>query len=82
MVLWWFLNVVLLAVIVPVVVLLLRGVVLVAVDIKRTTGALEVTAPVLVEYSDEIGQLAHTQELVHETTAGLARYGAALDRIL
>jgi hypothetical protein len=82
MVLWWLGNVVLLVVIVPVVVLLLRNVVLVAVEIKRTSGALAVTGPVLLEYADSIGELAKTQELVHETTAGLARYGAALDRIL
>ena len=75
-------NIVLLVVVVPVVVKLLRDVVLAATAIKQTAAALDAAAPVLVRDLDAIPALLETQQLVHDTTAGLARYGAALDRIL
>ncbi|MHB8657133.1 MAG: hypothetical protein ACYC91_04140 [Solirubrobacteraceae bacterium] len=82
MLLWWLGNLVLLVVVVPVVVLLLHNVVAAAVQSRRIADALAAAGPVLVGDLDAVGQLVETQELVHETMAGLARYGAALDRIL
>jgi hypothetical protein len=82
MLLWWIGNAVLLVVILPVVVRLLQGVVQPAAEIKQTADQLAATGPVLVNKLDPVPQLATTQQLVHQTTAGLARYGAALDRIL
>ena len=82
MILWWLGNAVLLVVVVPVVVLLLQAVVKPAAEIKQTAEALAAAGPVLLDHLGAVGQLATTQELVHDTTAGLARYGAALDRIL
>ncbi len=82
MTLWWIGNAVLLAVILPVVVLLLAGVVKPAAEIRQTAKQLAAAGPVLLGHLDSVGQLATTRELTHKTTAGLARYGAALDRIL
>ncbi|HEY5262529.1 MAG TPA: hypothetical protein VIJ33_10470 [Solirubrobacteraceae bacterium] len=82
MLLWWIGNAVLLVVILPVVVLLLQGVVQPASEIKRTADQLASAGPVLVNYLDPVPQLTTTRQLVHQTTDGLARYGAALDRIL
>lgn len=82
MAVWWLGNVVLLVVVVPVVVRLLRDVVLAASAINKTAGALDGAAPVLVHDLEAIPALLETQKLVADTTAGLARYGAALDRIL
>jgi hypothetical protein len=82
MILWWIGNLVLAAVIIPVVVALLRAVVEPAAEIKQTADQLAAAGPVLLGHLDSVGELATTQKLVHQTTAGLARYGAALDRIL
>jgi hypothetical protein len=82
MAVWWLGNIVLAVVVVPVVVKLLRDVVLAATAINKTAGALDAAAPLLVGDLDAIPALLETQQLVADTTAGLARYGAALDRIL
>lgn len=82
MVLWWIGNVVLLVVVLPVVLILLRRVILAAKEIEGTVDALAEGGPVLVSHLSGVPELLHTQELVHETSAGLARYGAALDKIL
>lgn len=82
MLLWWIGNLVLLVVVVPVVVKLLLDVVKAAGQSKRLADALATGSPVLVRHLDGVGELVETQRLVHQTTAGLARYGAALDRIL
>ncbi len=79
---WIIGNIVLLVVIVPVVVLLLRDVVRPATEIKQTAAALAEAGPVLSTHLDHVIDFAQTQQLVHQTTAGLARYGAVLDRLL
>jgi hypothetical protein len=82
MALWWICDGILFVLILPVVVALLQAVVRPAHEIGATAQALAAASPVLVEHLDSVIQLATTQQLVHETTAGLARYGAALDRVL
>ncbi len=82
MFLWWIGNAALLLVIIPVVVALLRAAVEPAAEIKKTAEQLAAAGPVLLRQLDSVGELVTTRELVHQTTAGLARYGAALDRIL
>jgi hypothetical protein len=80
--LWWLGNVVLLVVVVPVVVVLLRGVAEPTQAIERTSQELAGAGPVLLDHLDAVTQLVTTQELCHSTSAGLDRYGAALDRLL
>lgn len=82
MLLWWLGNIVLLLVVVPIVVKLLLDVVAAAVRSRRVADDLAGAGPVLLRHLDAVPELVETQQLVHDTTAGLARYGAALDRIL
>lgn len=82
MILWWIGDLVLFVVVVPVVVILLRRMITPAREINKTVDALAKAGPVLVSDLSGIPLLLRTQQLVHETTAGLARYGAALDEIL
>ncbi|MGI8429121.1 MAG: hypothetical protein ACR2OB_07420 [Solirubrobacteraceae bacterium] len=68
--------------VVPIVVVLLQRVLQAARDINRVVDTLAVSGPKVVSDLGAVPQLLTTQNLVHETTAGLARYGAALDEIL
>lgn len=82
MTIWWIGNIVLLVVIVPVVVLLLVGVVRAATKVKRTLDDIHEVGGDMVSDLDAVRELATTETLVGQTTAGLTRYGAALDEIL
>ena len=82
MTLWWIGNAVLLLVIVPVVVILLRGVLNAA---KATTAAVDALRPVAAAASkdlDAVELLNTTQEQVSQTVAVVAEYGGSLDTIL
>ena len=82
MTLWWIGNALLLLVIVPVVVVLLRGVLNAA---KDTTRAVEARRPVANAASkdlDAVELLNTTQEQVSATVAVVANYGGSLDTIL
>jgi hypothetical protein len=82
MTLWWIGNAVLLLVIVPVVVILLRGVLNAA---KATTEAVDRLRPVAEAASkdlDAVEMLNTTQQQVSQTVAVVAEYGGSLDTIL
>lgn len=82
MILWWIGNIVLVAVIAPVVVFLLLGVLTSA---KKVGGALDDIAGVgatMVADLAPVPQLVTTVSLVSETNAAISRYGAALDELL
>jgi hypothetical protein len=82
MTLWWISNAVLLLVIVPVVVILLRGVLGAA---KETTQAVDGLQPVAAAASkdlDAVELLGTTQEQVSQTVGVVANYGGSLDTIL
>jgi hypothetical protein len=78
----WLADALLAVVVVPLVVILLLGVLRAAIAIDRNVSAIREAAPILLADLAPVPQLLRTQALVHETVAGLARYGAALDRIL
>lgn len=82
MILWWILNIVLIAVIVPVVVVLLRGVLASARNLRGALDDIAVVGGTMVTALEPVPQLVTTVSLVNDTTNGLARYGRALDRIL
>jgi uncharacterized protein YqgC (DUF456 family) len=82
MALWWIGNIVLIAVVIPVVVLLLRGVLDAAVRTKKAVDAIAEVGGAMVADLEYVVQLVTTQNFVSQTTAGLTRYGGALDRIL
>ena len=82
MALWWIGDVVLIAVVLPVVVLLLRAVLAPVLEIKRTAATLATAAPALLTDLDQLSEVVETQRLVHEAAGGIVRYGNALGDIL
>jgi hypothetical protein len=82
MTLWWIGNAVLLAVILPVVVFLLKGVFDAA---RRTTASVEALRPVAQAASDDLDAvelLPTTRDQVNQTVRVVADYGGSLDQIL
>jgi hypothetical protein len=82
MAVWWIGNVVLIAVVLPVVVVLLRGVLAPVEEIEKTAAALAKAAPALLTDLDDLNEVVRTQQLVHEAAGGIVRYGNALGDIL
>lgn len=82
MALWWIGNVVLLMVIAPVVVYLLSGVLRAALNVRRAVDDIAVVGAKMVSDLEPVPELVKTESYVSQTTAGLARYGTALDEIL
>jgi len=82
MTLWWIGNIVLLAVVIPVVLVILRSVIKPAASIKKRSDELVVLGSSIVTNLDAVYDLLETQRLVGLTGAGIGRYGAALDEIL
>ena len=82
MTLWWIGNVVLLAVVIPVVLVILRSVIKPAASIKKHSDELIVVGSSIVHNLDAVYDLLETQRLVGLTGAGIGRYGVALDQIV
>jgi hypothetical protein len=82
MILWWIGNVVLLAVILPVVVYLLRGVLAAAKSIVPSVQEIAQVAAAGSKDLDAAALLLTTQDQVTKTVAGVAHYGGSLDVIL
>ncbi len=82
MTLWWIGDVVLLAVIIPVVVYLLRGVLGAARSIVPAVDEIATVAAAGSKDLDATALLLTTQEQVAQTVAGVANYGGSLDLIV
>jgi len=82
MAIWWIGNIVLLVAVVPVVVVLLHGVLKATMAVRRTVGEIAAVGGAIVTDLDPVPELLKTDEYASKTTAGLARYGRALDEIL
>ncbi len=82
MILWWIGNVVLLAVVLPIVVYLLRGVLDAATSIVPSVQEIAKTAAAGSKDLDAAALLLTTQDQVQKTVAGVANYGGSLDVIL
>jgi hypothetical protein len=82
MTLWWIGNIVLLVVILPVVVLLLRGVLEAARSIVPSVNGIAEVAAAGSKDLDAVPLLLTTEEQVKQTVEGLANYGRSLDVIL
>lgn len=82
MTLWWIGNALLLLVIVPVVVVLLRGVLNAAKDTTRAVDRLQPVAEAASKDLDAVELLGTTQEQVSQTVSVVANYGGSLDTIL
>ena len=82
MILWWIGDLVLLAVILPVVVYLLRGVLDAAKGIVPSVQEIAQVAAAGSKDLDAAALLLTTQDQVAKTVAGVANYGGSLDVIL
>ena len=82
MILWWIGNLVLLAVVLPIVVYLLRGVLDAAKSIVPSVQEIATVAAAGSKDLDAAALLLITQEQVEKTVAGVANYGGSLDVIL
>ena len=82
MLLGWIGIIVLVVVIVPVVVFLLYSVLQAAIAVRRATDDVAEVGAAMVADLRPVPELLKTDTMVGQTTAGLARYGAALDEIL
>jgi len=81
-ILWWIGNALLLLVILPVVVLLLRGVLDAARSIVPSVGRIAAAASAGSKDLDAAPLLLTTQEQVKQTVEVVANYGGSLDVIL
>ncbi|HEX5800931.1 MAG TPA: hypothetical protein VFY02_12530 [Gaiellaceae bacterium] len=82
MILWWLGNIVLIAVVFPVVVYLLRGVLDAARSIVPSVEEIARVAAAGSKDLDAAALLLTTQDQVEKTVAGVANYGGSLDVIL
>jgi hypothetical protein len=82
MILWWIGNLVLLAVVLPIVVYLLRGVLGAAKSIVPSVQEIAGAAAAGSKDLDAAALLLTTQDQVTKTVAGVANYGGSLDVIL
>jgi hypothetical protein len=82
MILWWIGDIVLLAVVLPVVVYLLRGVLNAAKSIVPSVESIATVAAAGSKDLDAAALLVTTQDQVTQTIAGVANYGGSLDVIL
>jgi hypothetical protein len=82
MTLWWIGDIVLIAVILPVVVYLLRGVLAAARGIVPSVESIASVAAAGSRDLDAAALLITTREQVTQTIAGVANYGGSLDVIL
>lgn len=82
MILWWIGNLVLLAVVLPIVVYLLRGVLHAAKSIVPSVQKIAEVAAAGSKDLDAAAMLLTTQDQVEKTVAGVANYGGSLDVIL
>ena len=82
MILWWIGDVVLLVVVLPIVVILLRGVLAAATDIVPSVQEIAKVAAAGSKDLDAVAMLLTTQDQATKTVAVVANYGGSLDVIL
>ncbi len=82
MTLWWIGNVILLVAILPVVIVLLRGVLGAASSIVPSVQSIAAAAAAGSKDLDAVPLRVTTQDQVAQTVAGVAGYGGSLDVIL
>ena len=82
MTLWWIGNLILAAVVIPVVLVLLRNLMKPVDQIGREADAILAGGVTIAAQLDLLGGLVPTRDSIKQIGAGVAAYGAALDRIL
>ena len=79
---WWIGNGVLLVVVIPLVLVIAEGVMRPAREIQKYAADILENGLRVTVNLDPVPALIDTRQMVGETLAGVARYGAALDDIL
>jgi hypothetical protein len=82
MVLWWLGNLVLAAVVIPVVLMLLNNLLKPVVQIGREADAILVGGNTVAAQLELLEALVSTDQSVKQIRAGVAAYGIALDKLL
>ena len=82
MTLWWIGNLILAVVVIPVVLVLLRNLMKPVDQIGREADAILAGGVTIAAQLDLLGGLVPTRDSIKQIGAGVAAYGAALDRIL
>ena len=82
MTLWWIGNLILAVVVIPVVLVLLRKLMKPVDQIGREADAILAGGVTIAAQLDLLGGLVPTRDSIKQIGAGVAAYGAALDRIL
>jgi hypothetical protein len=80
--LWWIGNLILAVVVIPVVLVLLRNLMKPVNQIGREADAILAGGVTIAAQLDLLGGLVPTRDSIKQIGAGVAAYGAALDRIL
>ena len=82
MVLFWLGNVVFIAVVIPIVIHLLNGLMRPAVEIKRYVDDVLENGVMLTGELDVVPQLLRTRDLIKQAGQGVNRYAAAVEQLL
>ncbi|HEV8625000.1 MAG TPA: hypothetical protein VG034_11140 [Acidimicrobiia bacterium] len=82
MTLWWIGNLILAVIVIPVVLVLLRNLMKPVNQIGREADAILAGGVTIAAQLDLLGGLVPTRDSIKQIGAGVAAYGAALDRIL
>jgi hypothetical protein len=80
--LWWIGNLILAVIVIPVVLVLLRNLMKPVNQIGREADAILAGGVTIAAQLDLLGGLVPTRDSIKQIGAGVAAYGAALDRIL
>jgi hypothetical protein len=82
MTLWWIGNLILLAVVAPVVLVLLNNLWKPVQQIGAAADSILAGGATIASQLDMLGGLVHTRDTIKKIGAGVGEYGAALDKIL
>ena len=82
MALLWIGNLVLAAVIIPVVLILLKNLLKPVAKINREANTILAGGVIIAHQLDQLEHVVHTRDSIKQVRAGVAAYGVALDKLL
>ena len=82
MALWWIGNLILAAVVIPVVLMLLKNLLVPVAQIGGEADAILEGGVTVASQLDLLEHVVHTRDSIQQVRAGVAAYGVALDKLL
>jgi len=82
MALWWIGNLVLAAVVIPVVLMLLKNLLEPVAEIGAEADAILAGGLTVASQLDQLEHVVHTRDSIKQVRAGVAAYGVALDKLV